>query len=56
VPDEGARVVVPGGNPVVKRSVNSITDRWAERGSIRLAISANERSTRLSHDDLVSVK
>src|ERR671910_3570947 len=36
--------------------VSSLTERWAERRSIRLVSSANQRSTRFSHDELVGVK
>jgi hypothetical protein len=35
---------------------SSVTLRCAERRSLRLVSSANQRSTRLSHDELVGVK
>jgi hypothetical protein len=35
---------------------SSVTLRWAERRSLRLVSSANQRSARLSHDALVGVK
>jgi hypothetical protein len=35
---------------------SSVTERWAERRSLRLVSSANQRSTRLSQELLVGVK
>ena len=35
---------------------SSVTLRWAERRSLRLVSSANQRSTRFSHEELVGVK
>jgi|HubBroStandDraft_2_1064218.scaffolds.fasta_scaffold923617_1 hypothetical protein len=37
-------------------SSSSVTLRCADRRSLRLVSSANHRSTRLSHDELVGVK
>jgi len=35
---------------------SSVTLRWADRRSLRFVNSANHRSTRFSHDELVGVK
>ena len=56
-PDVGSRVVVPGVDPGADVGVELRGPSvWVPRRSFLVVSSANQRSTRFSHDELVGVK
>jgi hypothetical protein len=55
-PDERPRVLVAGLDPGAVSALSWRTDRCAPRLSLLAVGSANQRSTRFSHDALVGVK